>query len=43
MVPLAVSGQIILGGAVGLALLLVWFFFRQESREEARERADRER
>jgi hypothetical protein len=42
MIPLALSGPIVLGGGVGGALLLVWALLRGEAREDEEERAERE-
>jgi hypothetical protein len=42
MIPLALSGPIVLGGGVGGALLLVWALLRGEEREDAEERAEQE-
>jgi hypothetical protein len=42
MIPLALSGPIVLGGGVGGALLLVWALLRGEAREDAEEQAEQE-
>jgi hypothetical protein len=42
VIPLALSGTIVLGGGVGGALLLVWALLRGEAREDAEEQAEQE-
>jgi hypothetical protein len=40
MIPLAVSGTIVIGTAVSGALVLVWVLLRLDTRDEAEERAE---
>jgi hypothetical protein len=42
MIPLAVSGPIVIGVAVVGAMLLVWVLLRTEAREGAKEEAEEE-
>ncbi len=42
MIPLAVSGRIVIGVAVVGALVLVWVLLRLDTRDEATERAEEE-
>jgi hypothetical protein len=42
MIPLAVSGTIVIGTAVSGALLLVWVLLRMDTRDEAAEKAEEE-
>lgn len=42
MIPLAVSGRLVVGVAVAAALLLMWVLLRMETRGEAREQAEEE-
>jgi hypothetical protein len=42
MVPLAVSGPVVIGIAVLAAVLLAWVLLRAETRDDAREEADGE-
>jgi hypothetical protein len=42
MIPLAVSGRIVIGVAVVAALLLVWVLLRLDTRDEAAEKAEEE-
>jgi hypothetical protein len=42
MIPLAVSGKIVIGVAVFGALLLVWVLLRIDTRDEAADKAEDE-
>jgi hypothetical protein len=42
MIPLAVSGTIVIGTAVSGALVLVWVLLRLDTRDEAAEKAEEE-
>jgi hypothetical protein len=42
MIPLAVSGRIVIGVAVVGALMLVWVLLRMDTRDEAAEKAEEE-
>jgi len=43
VVPLAVSGKLVIGTAVIFAIVLLVLLFRMEDRDEAREKAEAEK
>jgi hypothetical protein len=43
MLPLAVSGPVVIGVAVVAAVLLAWVLLRAEMRDDAREESENER